>query len=126
MILQRHIHKIDRLHRKTHTHHNYSNYIITCNSYRHNMFRTKSEFYQSKITDDGTNFKTHFKITDSLLDNLNKSNSLTCLMNYTAIILRTYLLSTSKSFTTTITTLHQLPTITGYLTTHQRICKTTF
>ena len=37
------------------------------NSYRHNMFRTKSEFYQSKITAAGTNIKTLYKITDSLL-----------------------------------------------------------
>ena len=31
------------------------------------MFRTKSEFYQSKITAAGTNIKTLYKITDSLL-----------------------------------------------------------
>ena len=35
--------------------------------YRHNIFRTNSEFYQSKITAAGTNIKTLYKITDSLL-----------------------------------------------------------
>ena len=65
--LKRHTRKLDRLYRKTHTHQNHSNFILAFNSYRRNMFNTKSEFYQSKITAAGTNIKTLNKIMDILL-----------------------------------------------------------
>ena len=71
--LKRHTRKLYRLYRKTPTHQNQSNFILACNSYRHNIFRTKSEFYQSKITAAGTNIKTLYKITDSLIGRIKQT-----------------------------------------------------
>ena len=65
--LKIHTRKLDIFYRKTPTHQNHSNFILARNSYCHNMFHTKSEFYHSKITAAVSNIKTLYKITDSLL-----------------------------------------------------------
>ena len=90
------------------------------------MFRTKSEFYQSKITAAGTNITNLYKITDSLLGRF-KQTQLTEMPD--ELLCNTF----ADLFTKNIETIHNnltntasISNLKGYLTTHQCICKTSF